>query len=324
MKFDTLKHILSPELRKALITWGNRLLLVGVFAYMIVQLSGVGWEEIVNNLPTQPLFYLLFIGGYLGLPLAETFIYRILWGLPFRVSFPQLLKKRVYNKEVMNYSGEAHLYFWARNHVDRPGRRLLLDMKDNTIISSLTSMSVAVTLLVIFLLTGLLPFEALFREMERTWIIGGALCLVMLILLGIRFRRSVISLPARSAFALFFIHLSRLLFVKTLRVLQWMVVMPAVPITAWFSLLSLEIVMNQIPLLPSKEFLVVGASTELSNWLSISEAAVASMLLVTAVLDKIVNVILFAYLSTRKDQPQPDEQAALDAWNKEQFPIKNP
>lgn len=286
----------------------NRILFVGVLAFLVYQLAGVGLSNILQELPTAPLFYLIFVGMYLGLPVAETFIYRLLWGLPFLESVPVLIRKRVYNKDVLNYSGEAHLYMWARTHVDRPARQLLLDMKDNTIISSLTSLLVAVVLLSTFLFTGLLPFEALFENVQRNWVIGGAFCLVLLVILGLRFRRSVISMPATTAVAVFGLHIGRLLLVKTLQILQWMVVMPDVPLSAWFSLLSLQIVINQLPLLPSKDLVVLGASTELSVWLEISEAAVAGMLGVTAILDKAVNLALFTLLSSRTVLPieQPD------------------
>ena len=321
MKFKKIFHKLSPDTRKALAKWGNRILLAGVLVFLVVRLSEVGWGDILRDIPTNPLFYLIFVGMYLGLPLAETFIYKILWNLPFKHSFPELLKKRVYNKDVLNYSGEAHLYMWARKYVDRSDRRLLLDMKDNTIISSLTSMSLALLLLSIFLFTGYLPFDALFENIERTWIIGGIFCLVMLILLAFRFRKSVISVSAKTAGLLFGIHLGRLLVVKCLQILQWAVVMPEVPVSIWFSYLSLQIIVNQIPLLPAKDLVVLGASTGLSRELAISETAVAGMLLVTAVLDKVVNVILFAYLSSRKTSIS--EPPGENSWNSQNPLIKN-
>jgi hypothetical protein len=296
---DWWDRTISKESRKRLAKWFRRLLIVGVFVYLLVQLSEIGLREILLNLPTHPLFYIIFVGMYLGLPLAETVIYRKLWGLSLRSSLPVLLQKRVYNKDVLNYSGEAHLYMWARKHVDRSDRLLLRDMKDNTVLSSLASMLLALTLLGTFLFTGLLPLESLLERVQTGWALGGAFCLALLIALAIRFRRSVIALPMRTALVLFGIHLGRLLFVQTLQILQWMVVMPEAPIQAWFSFLSLQIVVNQLPLIPAKELVVLGASGDLSRWVRISESGVAGMLLVSFVLDKLLNLILFAYLSWR-------------------------
>ena len=146
----------------------------------------------------------------------------------------------------------------------------------------------------------MLPAEKLLSGLESTWVIGGGICLVLLVVLAIRFRKSVIAIPGKLVRQLFGIHVGRLILVQTLQVLQWIVVMPEVPLTAWFTLLSAQIVANQIPLIPAKDLLVVAASAELAGWLELSASGITGMLLVTAVLDKVVNFILFSYLSARK------------------------
>ncbi len=277
-----------------------------MFGILLYQLSDIGWGNIWRDIPTQPLFYVIFAGMYLGLPVAETFIYRLIWGLPFREILPMMIKKRVYNKDVINYSGEANLFLWARQRLDRSGRLILRDIKDNTVISSLTSMLIALGLLSTFLFSGLLPMEELVDGLETSWVIGGGFCLTLLIALAIRFRKSVVALPGTLVRKLFGIHVGRLIFVQTLQILQWVVVMPEVPFSAWFTLLSAQIVANQIPLIPAKDLLVVAASAELAGWLELSASGITGMLLVTAVLDKVVNLLLFSYLSTRKNAEELD------------------
>ena len=292
----------SEDVKKLMSRWGRRLLLAGVMVWLIYKLTQVGWENILRDIPTQPLFYLIFVGMYLGQPVAETFIYKIIWGLSWREIFPVILKKRVFNKEVVNYSGEANLFMWARQRMDRPGRLVFRDIKDNTIVSSLTSMFIAAALLSTFLLTGVLPLEVLTSRLETAWVVGGGFCLLLLILLGIRFRRSVIALPGTIVRRIFGLHVGRLLFVQALQILQWIVVMPDVPMAVWLALLSAQIIAQQIPLVPSKDLLVVAMSAELAGWLEVSESGIASMLLVSAMLDKVVNFILFSYLSMRESQ----------------------
>ena len=313
-----LDRTFSERTQKLAATWGRRLIFAGVLTLLVYQLSQVGWINILQSLPTHPLFYLIFVGMYLGLPIAETFIYRLIWGVRFRESFPIMLQKRVFNKDVLNYSGEARLYLWAKQTLDRPGRLILRDIKDNTVISSLTSMFIAVTLLSTFLFTGMLPFEALTGWLDTTWVIGGGLCLVLLIALALRFRKSVISLPANKTWKLFGLHAGRLLFVQTLQILQWMVVMPTVPIAAWFTFLATQIIANLIPLLPQKDLVVLAASPDIANWVGVSESGIAGMLLVSSVLDKVVNFILFTYLSTRYKSTEftdidADEEASVNA-----------
>ena len=293
------RELWTGELHEKAMRWGRRVLIVGVVVFLIVQLRDVDWIAVWRELPTHPLFYLLFLGMYFGLPVAETFIYRLLWGIGFRQSFPVLLQKRVYNRDVLNYSGEAHLFLWAKKNVNHPARRILRDMKDNAIISSLTSLALAVTLLGIFLFAGLVPFEVLFPGVQLKWILAGGFCLVLVIMLGVRFRKAVIALPASTALSLFGLHFGRVLFVQTLQVFQWAIVMPEVPWSAWFTFLALQIVVNQLPLLPAKDLIVLGASTEVSRWLEISETSIVGMLLVVVVMDKVLNLVLFSYLSSR-------------------------
>ena len=297
-----LDNTFSKEAQKSIATWSRRILLAGVFGLLIYQLSTIGWASVLQAIPTQPLFYLIFVGMYLGLPLAETLIYHLIWGLPGRQIFPMMIRKRVFNKDVVNYSGEANLFLWAKKRLDRPGRLILRDIKDNTVISSLTSMFMALGLLSTFLFSGMLPMEVLTDRLETSWIIGGVFCLVLLIALAIRFRKSVIAFPGKLVARLFGIHVGRLVFVQTLQVLQWIVVMPEVSISVWIMLLSTQIIANQIPLIPSKELLVIVASVELAEWFEVSEAEISGMLLVMFVLDKVVNFVLFSYLSVRKEE----------------------
>ncbi|MFK7845679.1 MAG: hypothetical protein AB8G77_10285 [Rhodothermales bacterium] len=289
----------SEQTQRQIATWGRRLLLAAIIGYLIYQLADIGWAAVWNDIPTQPWFYIIFVGMYLGLPLAETLIYQLIWGLPAREVFPMMIKKRVFNKEVFNYSGEANLFLWAKKRLNLPGKEILRDIKDNTVISSLTSMLIAFGLLSTFLFTGVLPLEDIIGRLQTGWIIGGAFCLAMLIALAMRFRKSVIALPGRIVRRLFGIHVGRLIFVQVLQVLQWTVVMPDVGLTVWFTLLSAQIVANQIPFMPSKELLVASAAPQLAGALQVSESALLSMLLVVAALDKLVNFILFSYLSAR-------------------------
>lgn len=297
--FAWIEQTFSEETRKFISTWGRRLLVVGVLVLLLYELSSVGWANIWQDIPTQPLFYLIFVGMYLGLPIAESFIYHIIWGVSFRDIFPEMIKKRVFNKEILNYSGEANLYLWARDKLGSVHQHILRDIKDNTIVSSLTSMMIALTLLSTFLFAGVIPFELLLGQVHLGWFVGGGICVAMLIALAVRFRKTVIALPAQIVRKLFGIHAGRLILVQTLQILQWMVVMPDVPIVAWFIPLSAQIVANQIPFVPSKDLLVAAASPTFAAWMDVSASGMASMLLVTAALDKLVNFVLFTYLSVR-------------------------
>ena len=278
-------------------------LVVAIVGYLIYQLAGVGWERLWTSMPRTPWFYLLYVGLFLTLPLTETWIYWIIWGVPFWESFPAMLKKRVYNREVMGYSGEVYLYLWGRRHVALPEREVLGTIKDNVVVSSITSTLVAFGLLGLFFLTGQVVLPADVVREEAVTLAVGLVMLGVLIALGFRFRRAILHLPARVLRKLFSLHLARLLIVQALQVAQWAVVVPEVPLSTWFTFLSAQIIIGRIPLLPSRDLLFIGAGIELAGAVDVSSASIAAMLLTSSVLDKLFNLTLFTFLSAREPKP---------------------
>ena len=98
--------------------------------------------------------------------------------------------------------------------------------------------------------------------------------------------------------------------------------MPETALEIWFVYLSLQIVTNQIPFMPSKDVLNLAISKDLAKQLQVSEAAIVSIFGVNVLLDKLVNVILFTYLSSRKTPSTEDPPS--DSWNQEHHPTKSP
>ena len=62
---------------KRLSKWLHRLFLLGVWVWLIWQLTNIGWLKVWKSLPTHPLFYILFLLIYFSLPLVEIFIYKL-------------------------------------------------------------------------------------------------------------------------------------------------------------------------------------------------------------------------------------------------------
>ncbi|MEL6507989.1 MAG: hypothetical protein AAFR29_10145, partial [Pseudomonadota bacterium] len=58
------------------------LLLAGIVVFLFVQVRAVGWSTLVQNLPTQPVFFVFFAIRFLALPITEFVIYRSLWAGP--------------------------------------------------------------------------------------------------------------------------------------------------------------------------------------------------------------------------------------------------
>ena len=88
---------------------------LGIAVYLVYRLSTIGWTEIGAALPRTPWFYVLFGVLYLIQPITQALIYQIIWPVRALNLLPATLVKRVYDRELLNYSGDVYLYIWARN-----------------------------------------------------------------------------------------------------------------------------------------------------------------------------------------------------------------
>lgn len=278
------------------------LVLVAVVCYLGYQFTEIGWKNVWNALPQTPWFYIISLGMYMILPMAESLLYSHAWGETAQKMMPIFFRKRVFNHDVMGYSGEVYFYWWARKNLPLPGKRLLATIKDNTLVSGAVSTGLAVSVLAIFFLFGQITLlEPYMPTSTNTWLASGVLVLIVGGV-GVAFRRFIFSLPAKMLAVFAGVHVVRFLLTNGLQVLQWTVVMPEVSMASWFTLVSLMIVINQLPFLPSRDLVFVGAGIELSGWLGISPAAVAGMLLVKSVIDKSLNLLVFLATSLQSRQ----------------------
>lgn len=301
-----LKAFLHSRRGNLVIKWARWVFMAGIIGVLAYQFTRIGWGDIWRALPTNPVFYLIFIVMYCSLPLTETVIYRKIWDFPFFRGLPTFLKKRVYNKDVLNYSGEVFLYLWAKKiGVVRSKRVVLQAIKDNNILSTIASTLIAVGLLGFFLLTDQVMLPVYVRDQLGIKIAAILLVVFGLGALGIRFRRSLFSLPGRMLTTIFLIHVSRLIVVNVLQVLQWAIVLHDVSLTILFTFLAMQIITSRIPFLPARDLIFIGASVELTGYMNVSSVNVAGMLLVISVLDKGLNFLLYIVTTywERRDRP---------------------
>lgn len=289
---------------RAVVRTANVLVTVGVIGYLVYRLSGIGWGRIWAEMPETVWFYLIFLVMYFTLPVVEAVIYGVIWQMPARRMLPATLKKRVYNNDVMGYTGEFYLMFWGRDRADQSGREVLHAVKDNTIVSSLVSTAVSFVLLGAFFFAGQLVLPAALIENNAVYFGVGAALFVLIVALVIRFRQALLFLPMKTLGLIAGLHVLRLIIVQGAQVLQWAVVLPEVSVKVWLTFLSVQILMNRFPVLPSRDLIFLGVGVEMSQAMAVPEAALASMLLVTSVMDKSLNVFFFG-LATFLDRRRP-------------------
>lgn len=275
----------------------RRLLIILIVGVILYQLFDIGWREVIRSLPTQPLFYIIFGLLYISLPLAEVFIYGQVWRSKKWDLFKGFITKKVFNDEVMGYAGEFYLFAWGRKHLDKEDKEILKNIRDNNILSAVTSNLVAFSLVGVLVFAGIIDIEDLIADVNTFYVILGVVITLVFTVLFVQFRQYLFSLSLKKSAIVFLIYITRFLIHHGLLVVQWAVVIPNTPISVWFTFLAIIIVVNRIPFIPSKDLVFMWAGIELSKILNMATASVAGMLLVSSALGKITSLILFLWIS---------------------------
>lgn len=270
----------------------RRFFVVAVVGLLLYQLTGIGWTKVFFALPTNPMFYVIFGVIYISLPIAEIFIYRLSWRFSIRKILPVFMVKRVYNKDVIGYSGEAFFYLWAQKNIDEDQTQIFKTIKDYNILSSIASTSVALGLFSLFLFTRHIQLFHWFNEHNRMYLYLGDTFIVLLITGLIVFRHVVISMPMKRAGTIFSILCARLVLTQFLTIWQWHIILPDVDMNVWYTLISVSLLIDRIPLLPNLDLLSANASIKLSPLLKAPTVVIAAIMLVNNALTKIIDVIL--------------------------------
>lgn len=295
-----LTEFFQSKAGKTTFKWGRRLFFLGIMAYLFDQLTSIGLTKVFNSLPTNPWFYIILVVMYMALPISELFIYRISVQFDLRKSFPVFMKKKILNSNVVGYSGEAYLFFWLSKNSKESQTDLFKIIKDNNVISSITSTLLSIILLGVFVYFGQINLEKFINLENRLYVWIGIFVFILLVAALIVFRKFVISLPAKTAWLISGIYFFRIIFIYTLQLIQWKVVLPEVPIYVWFTYLALLIIATRIPFLPDRDLIFISASLEISKMLGVAEAAVAGLLIAHNTVNRLLNLVLFAFSSYDK------------------------
>ncbi|GAB5521128.1 MAG: hypothetical protein RhofKO_33790 [Rhodothermales bacterium] len=282
-------------------------LLIGILVYLAYRLSDIGWGEVWANLPTEPLFYGLFVLLYLSIPIGEVFIYGYLWPKPKLCWLPMFIKKRVYNKDVMGYSGEVYLFMALQDRVAEGKRAIARIVRDVNVLSVVASTFIALVLLALFLTQGRLSLSML--GLDRTGVLIGAVVVIAVGIGAWQFRRHLFSLSRRQSLVLLGIFCIRLVLAQAVQIAMWRVALPEVELSVWFTYAAIGLMLSRIPFLPNQDLIFLGIGVELSGLLDLPESGIAALLLTTSVLDKVLNATLFGIFSFTEPKP-PNENAS--------------
>ncbi len=285
---------------------------LGILGLLAYTLRGIDWRALWAERPVNPLFYLLFLLFYLWLPLTEIVAYRVIWPLNAWKSLPVFIKKRIYNREVFQYSGEIYFFAWARQQSERSDLEVARDIRDQNIVSSVGSTLVALVLVAVFLHLGEQRLTDWIGRQDIAIPIGAAAVAVGLVALIVWFRKHIFAMAPRTALLILAVHVGRFVLEQVLQIGMWAVAIPKAPLGVWCTYAALSLVVSRIPLVTNRDLLFATFSITLAARMTIPVEAIAALMLVVAGLGKVLTVLCFTalMLAGRTTAPRRLEQQA--------------
>lgn len=286
-----------------------------IIGYLAYKLYEIGLTQVIESLPLNPLFYLLFFLIYFSLPVSEIFIYGVKWNFRGFRAFLVFIQKKVLNTDVLGYSGEFYLFYWAKDKLNIPSVEAMKFIKDNNILSSLSSTFISVILLIFFLTQGYINIEDYIPQIENKlmylWI---GLGVAVVLLIGYKFRNYILSVSLREAAQISGIYTGRLILTNLIQIVQYKIAEPTVPWAVWFSLMAVQIMSTRIPFLPSRSVLYVSVAIEMSVMLNVPETRLVGVLTANLILKKLIGAVSFITTSLTQTQlpVNPEEIQAKD------------
>lgn len=285
------------------------LLQAGIIGYLAYKLYDIGLTRVVQSLPENPLFYMLFFLTYFSLPVSEIFIYGVKWNFKGFRAFLVFVQKKVLNTDILGYSGEFYLFYWAKDKLNKPPIEAMKFIKDNNILSSLSSTFVSVVLLIFFLSQGIdigQYIPQIENKLTYLWIFLGV---AVVIFIAYKFRSYIISMSFNEAAKISAVYTGRLIFTNLVLISQYKIAEPTVPWAVWFSLMAVQIMSTRIPFLPSRDVLYVNVAIEMSVMLNVPETQLVGVLTANLILKKCVSALSFLATSLTQSQMPVNPQA---------------
>jgi hypothetical protein len=278
--------------------WGKLTLLVlrrGIpiilFAILCYSLTQLGWVHVWEARPPSPGFYLVLFLPFFVQPVADLVIYRYLLGAGRELPLFVLLRKRFLNSVMLEYAGEAYLFFWARRNLVLKKGILLHAVKDTNVLSAGAGLVVAWMMLLALVASGAMKLPALLSANLWTFISIGSLPFVLCLAL-IAGGRRVTTLRRSEMATTFAIHLARSVAALSLEFALWWLsgALPSAAVCLEF--VALRLLITRLPLIPGKDLIFVGIGIAAAGLMGLPAPGVASVLVITTAFNQLLEFVL--------------------------------
>lgn len=287
LKSSRILSALKSQSLKSIARW---MTFVAIASYLIYQLSKIGWGAIFSALPTSPLFYALSFGFVLAPVVAEILAFQTITGKKASNLRKVFLRKHVFNKAVMNFTGDAYFVQKLSQHDKLGLRRAAIILKDMTLLRAFVANAWIVGLVIAAVLLGKLsvlqniaavsPALVLAVSVFSLTVVGGAIILF----------RKLTQLKLSVATKVASIYLMRSFVVGGILISQWSLAIPGTDLANWFIFLLVFSLTKKSPI--GGELVFASVIVTLPG-LAGDTAAVAAMLIAIAAITQLFYFIGF-------------------------------
>lgn len=277
------------EKHRRIIGWAWTALIIAVIAR---QLYNLGLHDVLGELPDEAMFFVLYVLGFMVGPLCERFAFRVIWPGTKTASWYALLRKRALNFVVLGYSGDVWFAMWARQNFNLRAKKAFHGVKDSTILGGIAGAFFTLMLVGSFALAG--EDALIARIIGRTE--GPIIAMALVGLLGVAaiviFRRSVFKVGLVQGAIVFAIHFVRVALTNGFLILQYAVVLPFVPFETWLLFVTVQMLVQQLPLIPNRDLLFLVVAMEITRGMGVDQTSLSALLVATTLLRQIGNTAL--------------------------------
>lgn len=265
-----------------LLRWGIPLALLFIIGR---RLTDLGWSGIWQARPANVGFYLLLAAQFFLQPFGDYFVYRNLWSgqtPPMAV----ILRKRLMNTFMLDYSGEAYFFFWAQQNVALPKSRIIHGIKDSNLLSGGAGLAMVWILGAILLAAGGLHLPVL-PGSKWLYVLVGIVPLVLCAVLIVAHRKVTV-LSRRELVTVFGIHFTRACLVLAIEFGLWQLSGALPDWIASLQFVALRLVITRLPVVPNKDLIFVGAGLAAAGAAHAEVTPVATVLVILAAADLVL------------------------------------
>ena len=260
--------------------------MVAMVVAIALELNVEGLQKAVEIVPSNPVFWLVFLAYYFILPVCDWTIFRRIWNIPYS-GISILIRKRVVNEVLLNYSGELYFYMWAKERVQLTSAPFAV-IKDVAITSALSNNFITMAMLI-----AVWPYiGAIDPAFQSTPAFISAGVIVAISTAIIFFRGMIFSQGRADLIFMVIVHIIRIIISTFLLAWLWSLVLPDIPLLWWFALAAAKLLISRLPFVPNVELMFVTVSVFLVG----GDAELGALMAMIAGLTFITHICVVAIL----------------------------